>query len=600
VQVALRRKSLLLILLTSGGAILGCSALSAVLYSLQSSRAGRSPLTSSHQGGPPVQGASSPSPLAGNPSPDRSHPMLNPVGTERVKCYVPPIGVPVPSFGIDQSHWMYASPECTYDYGNGPEPYRLWENGPYTHYVDVSAWSATDRDNPLGTPRRPRRTVPSYLPPGSVVEIHGTYGSNWVIEADGTEEAPVFIRGPGKSERPVLTANASVRGRYVIWENILQVGQRSFSVSPYRSAVPHHVSIRNCELRGEGRLSSGVGMIVHGETNLDVHDVVLYRNHIYKQGDSEAETSTDRHGIAVTRHANNVWVLENHVHHSQADAIQVNGWANETTHHIYIARNIFHDDGENAIDVKEASHVIVSQNVMYGYEHSEGAAVNAHRDDGQIVGPENVWVLCNHIHHAYDGIVSMGIKGDFYAIGNVIHDVTDAGLKSWSEGTRHFINNTIRNAKRCIAHAGSARANIVNNIVCNARGLHIYLPDASKSSTFHHNLLHQPGGSLVIRWGGSTYSDISSFLASAHQGSGCVQGDPRFLSVARNDYRLPPDGLAVDSGVERDRYTARFASLYGLDIDVDYRGLALPQGSATDIGAIETERESSPPETARQ
>ena len=40
---------------------------------------------------------------------------------ERVGQWVAPIGVPTPEFGIEESHWMYADPSYTYDYGSGDE-----------------------------------------------------------------------------------------------------------------------------------------------------------------------------------------------------------------------------------------------------------------------------------------------------------------------------------------------------------------------------------------------------------------------------------------------------------------------------------------------
>ena len=62
----------------------------------------------------------------------------------------------------------------TYDFGSGLVPYPNAGNGPYTHYVDKTSPTATDTNNPYGTPDRPRLTIPSSLAPGSVVEIHGS------------------------------------------------------------------------------------------------------------------------------------------------------------------------------------------------------------------------------------------------------------------------------------------------------------------------------------------------------------------------------------------------------------------------------------------
>ena len=86
-------------------------------------------------------------------------------------AYTPPIGIPAPSFGIDESVSMYSS--ATYNFGGGPVAYPNAGNGPYTHYVDSGNQLATDTNNPYGNPFLPRLTIPWVVPLGSVVEIHG-------------------------------------------------------------------------------------------------------------------------------------------------------------------------------------------------------------------------------------------------------------------------------------------------------------------------------------------------------------------------------------------------------------------------------------------
>ncbi len=383
--------------------------------------------------------------------------------------YSPPPGIPVPEFGISQTHRMYAGDAHRYDYGRGLEPYRQTNDGPYTHYVSASDANATDRNNPLGSPARPRLTIPAKLPAGSVVQVHGTLKArSIIIDAEGTSARPVFVRGASTNEPADIQAKVQVAGRYVILENIRQSGRWVLFVAPHLQTVPHHVAVRNCELAGERTLSSGTALIAYGNAGQDVHHVVFYGNHIYNQGDSRARTKKDRHGIAVTRHTNHIWVLDNHVHHSQGDAIQINGWANETTHHVYIGGNRLHDDGENAIDIKEASFVVIAGNTMFGYEHKDGAII-AHQDGKRSTGPANVWVLYNYIHNASSGIVSANITGSFYAIGNSVRDVADAGIKSWGSGARYYCGNSISNAMRGIAHSGSASVGAFNNRIVNVR-----------------------------------------------------------------------------------------------------------------------------------
>ncbi|MEO7724749.1 MAG: hypothetical protein ABIU29_08700, partial [Chthoniobacterales bacterium] len=81
------------------------------------------------------------------------------VGATSALAYSPPIGIPAPSFGIDQVVTMYSAQ--TYDFGSGPVPYPDAGNGPYTHYVDKTAPGATDTSNTFGTPSKPRLTIPT-------------------------------------------------------------------------------------------------------------------------------------------------------------------------------------------------------------------------------------------------------------------------------------------------------------------------------------------------------------------------------------------------------------------------------------------------------
>jgi hypothetical protein len=126
--------------------------------------------------------------------------------------WTPPIGVPMPPFGILESHTMYQGQLYDYDNNGTPEgAYKDAGNGPYTHYVDRSAPNCTDGSNDLnfGTPALPRCTIPgrdgSPLKAGSVVEVHGKHDYDYTSPTDlhfvGTAAKPVFIRGASASNR---------------------------------------------------------------------------------------------------------------------------------------------------------------------------------------------------------------------------------------------------------------------------------------------------------------------------------------------------------------------------------------------------------------
>ncbi len=72
-------------------------------------------------------------------------------------AYSPPIGMPAPSFGIDQAVTMYSGQIYTFTDGRGAIVYLEAGNGPL-HTVDKKAPGATDTSNAFGSPSRPRLT----------------------------------------------------------------------------------------------------------------------------------------------------------------------------------------------------------------------------------------------------------------------------------------------------------------------------------------------------------------------------------------------------------------------------------------------------------
>jgi len=96
-------------------------------------------------------------------------------------AWTPPIGIPAPAFGINE-----IAPAA-------PNPWTVATAGFY--YVDATKTAATDSGNPYGTPAKPRKTIPTQLPAGAVVELHGTY--------DASHSSPATIVAQGTSARHV-------------------------------------------------------------------------------------------------------------------------------------------------------------------------------------------------------------------------------------------------------------------------------------------------------------------------------------------------------------------------------------------------------------
>lgn len=453
--------------------------------------------------------------------------------------WTPPVGVPAPSFGIHE------------------------RAGAATCFVDNSHPAATDEGNPLGSAARPRQTVPSTLPAGTVVEVRGgPYAARrhgWT--ADGKEGSPVFVRGVGS---PVFTGgDLWLQGSYLVAEGIVLEG------APLLIGPGHDISVRRSEIRGfdPGRNGAAVSMAAS--------NVVLAHNHIHHNGNPSAGAEEDVHGIKLSTGSSRVWIVDNHIHHNGGDAIQIGSarawppWAQ----YVYIARNELHDDRENGVDVKQARDVVVSENRIYSYaptSSSSGEAVVVHN------GPERVWVLDNWISDAAFGVVCTG-AASFFAVGNAIHRIHHAPGQRYDPkslyGSRailvygsdelHAVANTLFDVDAGISVPNGGRAVVVDNIVAG---------------------LAQPSAALAVRARESTTSH--NLLAQHPSGNGADPLAGGFRDATGGDFRLRAGSAAIDAGTIPDAY-AVFKRTYGLDIARDLASTPRPQGLGFDIGALE-------------
>jgi len=374
-------------------------------------------------------------------------------------AYTPPIGIPEPDFGIDETYRMYD------DVGNqnGDLDYRASDGGGYyTHYVDTDNGDDSGGNN-YGTKSSPRKTFPSdtYILPGSVIELHGSATlSAGVVScaAIGTSSQPIFIRGivegPLGVGMPLLTRTLRIWGGYIIVENLEfdkdNLGFQEAAVLIDTSSGtydPNHIAVRACYGHGyEPADIRGTSMYAIGVSGHVVENIVWYNNKVALGSGNlpDDDEEYDDVCIGIQDYTDNIWILENDLSDCSGDCIASGHSANHTATHYYIGGNTLHDTGENAIDIKECQYVVISQNECYNFCGNSagqvtGLGIVTHY--GQHgASARDTWIIFNEIYnitgykHANGGAgIQVGGTEDWpvYIIGNIVHDVQDLIVKEF-------------------------------------------------------------------------------------------------------------------------------------------------------------------------
>jgi hypothetical protein len=491
----------------------------------------------------------------------------------------PPLGIPAPSFGIDE-----IAPAR-------PDPWSAPVPGFY--YVDATDASAADLANPFGTPAKPRLTIPTLLPAGSVVELHASYdrphSSPNTIVAQGTASDPVFIRGVNVKTRPLVRRNWEVRGAYLILENLEFGPQNQTATGSLVIRAPaHHVAVRYSDLHGN-RSDGGLGIVSWSNGASRTEHVLVYKNSIHDNGDVNATFDQDVHGIGLGDYVSYVWILDNEMYRNSGDGIQINAGANlgQTTHHIYVGRNVSHHNKQTGFWVKQATDVVFSQNLAYS--HRPGNSSLGQCMGGQY-GPERVWWLFNHVHDCEYGIAQMSDDDDgrrethSYLIGNVIHDVHRTTIRNdardaWGASGimlaggyhRYVVNNTLYDVDSGInSPSPFGSLDIVNNIVVNVTqtlGSHInveFLSLASRTTIRRVLLYPDPRVNWVLQ-------PIIHLSDAQMAGIDGIEAAPLFVDPDDEDFHLRRTSPAAGRGELHEVYDT-FRRLYGIDIVRDFDG----------------------------
>lgn len=369
-------------------------------------------------------------------------------------------------------------------------------------------------------------------------------GASRTFSGNGTASAPVIFSGNGN---PVFTGQVTISGSYVIVENIVVDG----GIVRFSG---NHLVLRNSEVKNNRGTHSKTTV----STSSGSSDLVVFRNVIHDNGEWQSSAENDFHGVSGSGPLQRYWILENEMYHHGGDSVQVGHGQGNSITGVYVGRNRLHHDRENAVDLKEVSNSVVSENTMYGYRDtssSEGAAVVIH------YCPVQATVVNNLIYDSQVGISTSSLNSSCDGtsitnrfVGNVIHSTLGPGLQGWGTGkVTQIVNNTF------YAIGGAA----------------IDLTNAASGSVIENNIFSNVSG-----------SDISASGTVTERNNLRDGTSPLFVNPAGGDFRLQSSSPAIGAGVASTTYSG-FQSVYGSSIAVDRAGSVRPAGGSWDVGAYE-------------
>src|SRR5688572_7202053 len=515
----------------------------------------------------------------------------------------PPIGIPAPSFGI-----------------NDPQPSApsSWSSSPSSatsgyYYVCRSCAGATDSNNTFGHPSVPRASMPTSVSAGAYIQVQGTGyslgGTQVVWSLNGAAGAPVWVVGVGNPDCTGNQTELNLRGNYWIVKGLRLVNVRIRTGNGSTNGGSAFVALRDTELTGWSGTGTTSLIGPYTSSGALAHDQVFFRLNVHDNGPyTDSYGDIDQHGIGLGGYSYNMWILDSSFTRNTGDGVQINSSNGTITsltderlgHHIYVGRNTFNANWQNGFWAKDIRDTIFSENVSVNHRvTSYGPGVCG----GAQYGPERVWFIYNTCHSNHGGIriqSDSSLHGsDMYFIGNLIYNNNlpspqsspggddQAGLVMRDMANRYVVNNTIWGNDGGV-HCNTSPMTtfvLVNNIIGNNRNSADadLLCDTSATNTTIRNNIFQGNR---ISYNHQTES-LSAFMTRTGFGTGSKTTAPSFTNAGAGDFSLATaDTAAKDGGISHSVY-ATFQSLYGLNIAVDKNGRPRPQGAGWDIGAYE-------------
>ena len=569
----------------------------------------------------------------------------------QAQSWTAPIGIPNPPPGLAPER---STPSSASQCPN-------WPSAASTncYYIDNSV-SCSDAGN--GFPTNPRCTLPANNTDFLRIEIKGggaayAWSNRQWNSTGGTEASPAVVTGLGGSCINPTLAETFPTTNEASWTNcpVIGTGNADFEFNLVINwAIVQGLNLNRVRFRGSnpysfnnalfrwnhsyaGRQGNGAAYGVgfdNAGSSVYNNNVLIYKTEVSDWCDMTSVGEEDCLGVVAGSGSSNIWVVDNLHYDINGDSIRTgtnpltgkHTYGSPCSQHrpnrafnIFVGRNTYKLNGENAIDVKDSDGTVFSQNNIVGPFNLGGSASGGGGAISSHNHAKNTWIIFNHIEGGSIGMaITTDIAGteDGYYIGNVIHNIEhvrgsyDPNSVTVNDGAGFHIrtahgdcvlqHNTFYATDRGFnIETAQTGCVLLDNIVStlNEAQSHFGFEDsrAFNGSTLSHNLVHRVLGRFG-QVGSSNYTTLANFNAAAGPDcTRCVEGKPLFTNAGSGDFTLSSASSAakdVASGITT--WYDLFESTWRVNINVDAAGAARPRNGQWDIGAYEFQVKSVP------
>jgi parallel beta-helix repeat protein len=314
-----------------------------------------------------------------------------------------------------------------------------------------------------GSEEKPMKTIQRALDqqaPGQAIVLHdGTYQEHLRLSKAGRPDAPMFLIAkegaspvivPAGSDKPIL----HITGSYYVVSGIRVDAQKKM-LRAVMVENANHIALRDLDI-GNGQ---GPSALYLRGSDLGVISSLI---HDYKW------PGHDAHGMIVVPDSNRILVLANESFGNDGDSLQCIGpdtsFGNAPARNILVEGNVFHEDEENAVDIKTCEDITIRGNQFHGYRPKstapQGSAMVVHYAARNIL-IENNTLFNNGRGLSLGGVMVGNRLAENVAVRkNVMFDhTTEAGgtgdgLRVGSVKRVEFSGNTFFNMPKAAIKAG--------------------------------------------------------------------------------------------------------------------------------------------------